>query len=279
LHAHYGQYFGVDEVLFEGGSDHQRLVIFNNASLGRVMALDGVIQITEADEHIYSEIISHVPLFAHPAPRRVLIIGFGDGTVQSEVLKHRQLEQVVSVEIDDAVVQLCREYLPRNVGVLDDPRHQLVIADGVAYIEDSGPGFDVIICNSTDPQGPGAVLFTEAFYQACHARLNEGGVLVTQNGVPFLQAEELKNSAERFAPHFADWHFFRAAIPTYVGGDMAFGWAARDHSLRAIAPATLRQRWQAAAISTRYYNPEVHLAAFALPQAWLNVIGKVDNQS
>jgi spermidine synthase len=152
-----------------------------------------------------------------------------------------------------------------------------VIDDGMRFVATTEARFDVIISDSTDPIGPGEVLFSENFYQACHRCLNEGGVLVTQNGTPFMQLDTVRNTAGRMNGLFADWHFYQAAVPTYIGGAMTFAWGATDPALRQVSLQTLRQRFVASGIATRYYNPEIHQGAFALPQYVLQAIGKPAN--
>ena len=166
-----------------------------------------------------------------------------------------------------AVVELSKKYLRCICGeAFEDPRTNLVITDGVAFMAEEGPLYDVIIIDSTDPVGPGEQLFSDAFYASCHKRLTPGGILVTQNGVPFLQAGELKNSVAAMKRLFKDGGCYLATVPTYVGGPMAFGWATDNESLRHVSVETLSERFTASGIETRYYTPEVHLAAFALPR-------------
>lgn len=278
LYDGYGQRFSVDRMLHEVRTEHQHLVIFENARMGRVMALDGVIQTTEADEFIYHEMLTHVPILAHGAAKRVLIIGGGDGGMLREVAKHASVEHITMVEIDGTVVDMCKEFLPNHSqGAFDDARLNLVIDDGMRFVATTTEKFDVIISDSTDPIGPGEVLFSENFYQACHRCLNEGGVLVTQNGTPFMQLDTVRNTAGRMNGLFADWHFYQAAVPTYIGGSMTFAWGATNPGLRQVDVATLAQRFAASGVQTRYYNPAIHQGAFALPQYVLQAIGKPAN--
>jgi spermidine synthase len=273
LHDVWGQRFRVDEILFETRTPHQHLLIFRNERMGRVLALDGVVQTTEADEFIYHEMLAHVPILAHGAVRRVLVIGVGDGGILREVTRHRGIERIVAVEIDRAVINLCAEYLPNHsAGALDDPRLDLVIADGLEYLRTATERFDVILTDSTDPIGPGAALFGESYFGLCRARLAEGGILATQNGVPFLQPEEFTATARHLAAHFADRHFFLAAVPTYVGGAMSFGWGAIDPAARRVPLADLEARFAESGLVTRYYTPEIHRAAFALPRYMLDLM-------
>jgi len=256
-----------ERVLYDSRTDLQRIVLFENAVFGRVMTLDDVVQTTEGDEFIYHEMLTHVPILAHGAAREVLIIGGGDGGMLEEALKHRTVERVTMVEIDRGVVDLSREYLPKICGqAFDDPRTDLVIADGVDYVGTCNRKFDVIIVDSTDPIGPAEVLFSDRFYRRCKACLTPGGILVTQNGVPFFQSAELSGTVRLLRPLFADVGCYLAAVPTYVGGLMALGWASDRASLRTVAQDVLEQRFADAAIETRYYTPAAHRGAFALPK-------------
>jgi spermidine synthase len=275
LYDAYGQAFRIDEMLYEVKTDHQHLIIFHNAQFGRVLVLDGVVQTTEKDEFIYHEMLTHVPILAFGQVRKVLIIGGGDGGMLREVTRHQQIEGVTQVEIDRAVIDMCRTHLPNHSqGAYDDPRVNIVIDDGLNYVRTTSEQFDVIISDSTDPIGPGLSLFKEDFYAQCKRCLTPGGVLATQNGVAFMQLDEIKTTAGRLSRVFGDWHFFTAAVPTYIGGVMAFAWATDNRALRSTDIESLKARYSASGIQTRYYNPEIHLAAFALPQYVLNAIGK-----
>ena len=278
LYEGYGQRFRMEKMLHEVRTEHQHLVIFQNPRMGRVMALDGVIQTTEADEFIYHEMLTHVPILAHGLAKRVLIIGGGDGGMLREVAKHATVEHITMVEIDGTVVEMCKEFLPNHSrGAFEDPRLNLVIDDGMRFVATTQEKFDVIISDSTDPIGPGEVLFSENFYQACHRCLNEGGILVTQNGTPFMQMSEVQTTAGRMSGLFADWHFYQAAVPTYIGGAMTFAWGSTNTQYRKLSVDTLRQRFAGSGIVTRYYNPEIHIGAFALPQYVLHALNKPSN--
>lgn len=273
LYDSYGQEFAVDKVYFENKTDHQHLVIFENAKFGRVMALDGIIQTTEADEFIYHEMLTHVPLIAHGKVKRVLIIGGGDGGMLREVCKHSSVEHITQVEIDNQVVEMCKEYLPNHsAGAYDDPRVNVVIDDGANFVRECEDHFDVIISDSTDPIGPGDVLFTSDFYENCKKCLTSGGILVTQNGVAYMQLDEVTTTAKRLQPYFSDQSFYCAAVPTYIGGVMTFAWASDNHELRQLSIDDIAQRFKAANIKCRYYNPAIHVASFALPQYILDAL-------
>jgi spermidine synthase len=265
LYPDYRQSLRIDRLLYDSATGHQRLQVFENARFGRVLTLDGVVQTTEGDEFIYHEMMAHVPILAHGRVRRVLIIGGGDGGMAREVLRHRAVEHVTMVEIDAGVVDFSKRYLPSlSAGAFDDPRLTLVIADGAAFVAESREAFDVILVDSTDPIGPGEVLFTDTFYGRARARLTPGGILVTQNGVPFLQPGELTNTLRALQALFRDASCYLATIPTYAGGPMAFGWGT-DSRARTVSLSALRERFAASGLAPRYYTPEVHKAAFALP--------------
>ena len=266
------QQFRIDKMYFENKTDHQHLMIFHNAQLGRVMTLDGVVQTTEADEFVYHEMMTHVPILAHGSVQRVLIIGGGDGGILREVLRH-YVGHVTQVEIDEAVVEMAKQYLPNHsAGAYDDDRLNLVIADGMDFVRRCDEEFDVIIVDSTDPIGPGEVLFTDDFYAQAKRCLTEGGVLVTQNGVPFFQPDELKTTHRRLQNQFVDAHFYCAPIPTYYGGFMSFGWASDNVQLRHVDLHKIEARFEAAELKCRYYNPAIHRASFALPQYMLDMM-------
>ena len=266
LYPFYRQSLSIDRLLYDSKTEHQRIQVFENAKWGRVMTLDGVVQTTEGDNFIYHEMLTHVPILAHGSARRVLIIGGGDGGMAREALRHRTVEHVTMVEIDPSVVEFCRELMPElSQGAFDDPRLELVIADGADFMQSSEDSFDVIIIDSTDPVGPGEVLFTETFYGHAARRLTQHGILVTQNGVPFMQGEELTGTMRAFKALFADWSCYLATVPTYAGGPMAFGWGSQGNA-RDVPLAELETRFAAAGIDTAYYTPAVHKGAFALPR-------------
>jgi len=265
LHDDHAQALREDRVLYDSQTDHQRLRVFENPTFGRVLTLDDVVQVTEGDNFIYHEMLSHVPILAHGAVRRVLIIGGGDGGMAREVLRHASIDHVTMIEIDAGVVNFSKQYLPTiSAGAFDDPRLHLTIADGARYMRDTANRFDVIIVDSTDPVGPGEVLFTDSFYAHAKRALAPGGILVTQNGVPFLQGNELTDTMRAFKALFTDATCYLATVPSYAGGPMAFGWGT-DGAARQTMLAEVQKRFAASGIVTKYYTPEVHQAAFALP--------------
>jgi len=260
--------YEVGRVLHEAKTKHQHLVLFEHKFFGKMLMLDGATQITSRDEYVYQEMMSHVPLFAHGKAKDVLIIGGGDCGIAEEVLKHKSVKRLTQVEIDASVVAFARKYYPEfTKPVFADKRFESVIDDGAKFVATTERRFDVIIIDSTDPQGPGAVLFTKAFYADCKRCLSKGGVLVTQNGVPFLQADELKTSLRHFRSLFKDSTCYVAAVPTYVGGHMAMGFATDNTALRQTSVKDIASRYaRAGRFATRYWTPDLHVGAFALPR-------------
>src|SRR5947207_7986578 len=266
--------YEVKRVLYELETEHQHLVLFEHPFFGKMLMLDGATQVTTADEFVYHEMMSHVPILAHGHAEEVLIVGGGDCGVAEEVLKHKSVKRLTQVEIDASVVEFAKRHFPEFTGpVFADKRFDLVIADGMKYVAKTDRRFDVIIVDSTDPQGPGKVLFSQKFYAACKRCMNKGAVLVTQNGVPMFQPNELASSVAKFRRLFADGTCYVAAIPTYIGGHMAMGWASDDRRLRQTPVKMLAARYRkAGSFSTRYWTPEVHAAAFALPRFIADVV-------
>ncbi|HVU41292.1 MAG TPA: polyamine aminopropyltransferase [Xanthobacteraceae bacterium] len=272
--------FKVEKVLYEMHTEHQHLVLFEQPFFGKMLMLDGATQITKKDEFIYQEMMSHVPLFAHGNARDVLIVGGGDCGIAEEVLKHKSVRRLTQVEIDPAVVEFAKEHFSEfTKPVFADDRFESVIDDGMKYVARTERRFDAIIVDSTDPQGPGKVLFSHKFYAACKRCLNKAGVLVTQNGVPIFQPDELASSVSKFRKLFADGTSYVAAVPTYIGGHMAMGWATDNKSLRQTPVKTIAARYRkAGSFPTKYWTPEVHAAAFALPRFIADTVAKAGKQ-
>jgi spermidine synthase len=217
-----------------------------------------------------------VPLFAHGNARDVLIIGGGDCGIAEEVLKHKTVKRLTQVEIDPKVVEFAKEHFPEFTGpVFSDKRFESIIGDGAKYVARTDRRYDVIIVDSTDPMGPGKILFGEKFYAGCKRCLNAGGVLTTQNGVPFFQKNELTSTMKKFRRLFADATCYVAAIPIYVGGHMAMGFATDDKRLRRHSANTIARRYRkAGGFVTKYWTPEVQVAAFAQPRFIADLVAK-----
>jgi spermidine synthase len=260
--------YEVERVLYELQTEHQHLVLFEHPFFGKMLMLDGATQVTTADEFVYHEMMTHVPILAHGNAKEVLIVGGGDCGIAEEVIKHKSVKRLTQVEIDASVVEFSKEHFPEfTKPVFADKRFDLVIDDGMNYVAKTDRRFDVIIVDSTDPQGPGEVLFSDKFYAACRRCMTKGAVMVTQNGVPIFQAGELTAAIAKLRRLFADGTCYVAAIPTYVGGHMAMGFATDNANLRKTSVKTITDRYRkAGSFATKYWTPEVHVAAFALPR-------------
>ncbi|MBW2735775.1 MAG: polyamine aminopropyltransferase [Deltaproteobacteria bacterium] len=259
------QSLSIKTLLYHDKSELQEVVIFDNPLCGRVLAIDGAIQTTERDEYIYHEMLVHVPLMAHGAAEDVLIIGGGDGGALEELLKH-PVKRATLVEVDRRVIDLSREHLRSICGAaFEDVRSEVVITDGARFIAGTDQRFDIILVDAPDPVGPAKALFTEAFYQNCKRCLKPGGIVVTQNGVPWMQRDELFHSLRALNESFVDTTAYLAPVPTYNGGFLAFGWATDEESYRQHDVHELHQRLVSRPLGARYYNADIHLGSFALP--------------
>lgn len=258
--------YQVDKTLVSERSPFQDLMLIENRHFGRVLMLDGATQLTTADEFIYHEMLAHVPFFAHGHVRDVLIIGGGDCGLAEEVLKHRGVRRVVQVEIDARVIETSRRYLGDiNAGVFNDDRFHLRVGDGAAFLDGVDERFDLILIDSTDPGGAATKLFTAAFYRTVRRALRAGGIVVAQAGVPFLQPDEFQSALTHLAGAFRYVNCYLIASPSYFGGHLAFAFASDACAPDKVSLGDLRARHQAADLQLRYYTPEVHQAAFALP--------------
>ena len=268
--------YEVEKVLYELQTEHQHLVLFQQKFFGKVLMLDGATQVTTKDEFVYHEMMTHVPILAHGKAREVLIVGGGDCGIAEEVLKHKSVKRLTQVEIDASVVEFSKEHFPEfTKPVFADKRFDLIIDDGMKYVARTDRRFDVIIVDSTDPLGPGKILFSNEFYAACKRCMAKGAVMVTQNGVPIFQPEELTKGISKFLRLFADGTCYVAAIPTYVGGHMAMGWATDNKKLRQVSEKTIAARYaKAGRFATKYWSPAVHKAAFAQPRFIAELVAK-----
>ena len=286
LYPHWGQRFQVKRELARVQSAFQDILVFESYSHGRVMVLDGCIQITEADEFVYQEMLGHVPLLEHGDAKRVLIIGAGDGGVLRRVLLHRNVARAVMVEIDGEVIKLAREHLPSIGGAAwADPRAEIIVGDGIDYVARApGESFDVIIVDSTDPAGVGEVLFTDVFYEDCARILSSRGIVVNQCGVPFMQGSELTETSARRRAFFPFVSAYVAAVPTYVGGYMTLGIASKAAGVATHSAAEIgaRAAQQGIAGTSSYWTPEIHVGSFNLPpyiQRLLSTVGSISSAS
>lgn len=254
----------VSEWLFSQETPYQQVDVFRTPEFGTVLALGGVINVSERDEIGYHEMLAHVPLFAHPNPRRVLIIGGGDGGTLREVVKHPQVEEAVMVEIDEVVVEQCKIHLPKVASAFDHPKAELIIGDGLAYVNDApDASFDVILVDSTDPVDAGVVLFTPEFYAACHRVLRADGILVPQSDSIVYQPARVAGVGKMLREQFERVDFYTSIVPTYPGSLWAFAFASKGpHPVEGLDS----ERVAALDAQLSYYHEDLHRAAFALPK-------------
>jgi spermidine synthase len=254
----------VDRQLYSGRSDFQRIDVFESPELGRFLTLDGYMMLTERDEFIYHEMITHVPMAVHPDARDILVIGAGDGGVVRELTRYESVRAIDMVEIDPLVVDVCKKYLPQTACRLDDPRVTIYYEDGLKFVRTKRGAYDLIIVDSTDPFGPGEGLFTREFYGNCYNALRDDGIMVNQHESPFYgaDAEACRRAHKRIVESFPISRVYQAHIPTYPSGHWLFGFASKKyHPVRDLAAA----RWGRNGLATRYYTTNLHVGAFALP--------------
>ena len=254
--------------LFREESAYQKIEVLDTYAYGRMLACDNMVMCTEYDEYVYHEMIAHVPMLTHPDPRKVLVIGGGDGGTIREVLKHDSIEEVVMVEIDERVIEASKQHLPTLSRAFDDERLHLIVDDGIKYVQQSpSDTFDVVIVDSTDPVGPARGLFTEGFYRDIHRILNDQGVMITQSESPRFNVEVYQEVYTTFKRIFGDDAVFSylVFIPTYPTGMWSFSYSSKGHTHPWKHLDEERASAFASAHALQYYNPEVHRAAFALP--------------
>ena len=254
----------VDRQIYSGRSEFQRIDVFESDEFGRFLTLDGYMMLTEKDEFIYHEMITHVPMAVHPNVRDVLVIGAGDGGVIRELARYDGIQHIDLVEIDELVVEVCKRYLPKTACRLDDPRVSAHYEDGVRFVRSCENQYDLIIVDSTDPFGPGEGLFTKEFYGSCYKALREDGIMVNQHESPFYKedAAAMQQAHRRIAQSFPVCRVYQAHIPTYPSGHWLFGFASKKyHPVYDLNAAA----WNLRGISTGYYNTKLHAGAFALP--------------
>ncbi len=262
--------FLIDKLVFKGKTSYQDVLIFDNSIYGRVVVLDGIVQLSERDEFIYHEIISHPILFSHPNPQKVLIIGGGDGGALREVLKH-PVKQVFLVDIDKKAVELFKKYIPFvSKGSFRDKRTKVFFKDGRKFIKNFQNFFDVVIIDSNDPTGPSLPLFSRKFYEDVGGALKKDGVMITLIG-SFLDFETLiKKTIKKLRTIFPKVRLYRVAIPSYHCGDFCFIGASKKIDLGKVNFKKIEKRFQKIKGKNqfKYYSPEIHLATITLPKIW-----------
>lgn len=254
----------IDKQLVSLQSDFQRIDIFESKEFGRILTLDGYLMVTEKDEFIYHDMITHVPMATNPGIKKVLVIGAGDGGTVRELLRYKTIEDIDMVEIDEEVVKVCKEYLPVTACGLTDERVHLYFEDGLKYVRRYENKYDLIIVDSTDPFGPGEGLFTKEFYGNCYRALREDGILVNQHESMYYSsyAASMKRAHQRIKDSFPIAKIYQAHIPTYPSGHWLFGFASKKFDPVKDLDG---DRWNQLGLKTRYYNTDLHVGSFAIP--------------
>ena len=254
----------VKQHLYTGKSEFQDVDVFESEEFGKFLTLDGLMMVTEKDEFIYHDMITHVAMATKPDVKKVLVIGGGDGGTVRELTRYEHIEKIDMVEIDKLVVDVSREYLPITASKLDDPRVTLYFEDGIKFVADTKEIYDLILVDSTDPIGPGEGLFTTEFYQNCFKILSDDGILVNQSESPYYDqfSHEMRRAHKKIKNIFPISKVYQFHMPTYPSGHWLFGFASKK--LDPIKDVDF-DRWKAFGLKTKYYNPQLHLGAFALP--------------
>ncbi len=264
--------WAVTEVLFSGRSEFQTVDVVETKAYGTMLLLDGLVMITDADEFIYHEMISHIPLCLHPNPKRVLVIGGGDGGTVREILKHKSVEEVILCEIDDMVIEQSKRFFPQVANCLKpgvDPRVKVRVGDGVAFIKELKNEMDVILVDSTDPIGPGEGLFSREFYRNVAGALKQGGLMAAQSESPWFTKDALSRIHRNISGGFKHRKSYVAPIPTYPRGSWSWTVAAQEP----IDPAKFNgERFSKVENSLQYLSRDLMTGAFALPRFYLDKI-------
>ena len=273
LYKKYNQNITIEKIITSQNSKFQNILIFDSKYFGRILTLDKVIQITEFDHFYYSEMLSHVPIITHGKVERVLIIGGGDGAIAHEVLKHNSIKEVFICEIDQDVINLSTKYLKKiNFGSLKNPKVKIIIEDASQFIKRNNfkNYFDLIIADRPDPIGPGKNLFKIKFYKDIKNILSNSGIAVFQNGVPFFQKKELKDTMKHLKSTFNYSGVYLTVVPTYIGGYMALTWS--SNAIDISKQVNLNKYSKVInKLNTQYYTKEIHYTSFILPQ-WIKAI-------
>ena len=252
----------VEKVLFSGQSEFQTVDVVETKGHGKMLLNDGLIMVTERDEFAYHDMITHVPLFVHPNPKQVLVIGGGDGGTAREVIRHPSVENCTMVEIDAMVVDACKQHIPQTSSALNDDRITLIIGDGVKFVKETEQKFDVIIVDSKDPIGPAQPLFGEEFYQDVYNCLSDDGIVVSQGESSWYAMDIQKSLLSVLNTVFEKSYLYSFSNLTYPGGLWSFTFASKKYHPTQDFDAN---RVKESNLDFEYYNEQLHTAAFALP--------------
>jgi spermidine synthase len=254
----------VKETLCHFQTPFQDLAVIDTVQFGKMLVLDGMVQTTEKDEFVYHEMIAHIAMQSHPDPKNVLVVGGGDGGVIREVVKYDSVETATLVEIDEAVIEMSKKYLPDISCGLSDPRVNVLVADGIEHVNQSTGKYDVILVDSTEPVGPAVGLFAEEFYAGIYRALKKDGILVAQTESPFFNRDLIENVYARIGRVFPLTKLYLASVPTYPSGLWSFTVGSKCYD-----PQECRQK----PVSTKYYNFAVHKGCFGLPNFVSELLG------
>ena len=257
---HFGITARIIRTLHTEQTPFQKLDMVETAEFGNMLILDGMVMTTQKDEFVYHEMVAHVPLFTHPNPENVLVVGGGDGGVIREVLKHPSVKKATLVEIDGKVIECSKKYLPEIAGQLDDPRVEVKVDDGFMHIAQSENEYDVIMVDSTEPVGPTVNLFTKGFYAGIAKALKEDGIFVAQTDNPWFKADLIRNVYRDVKEIFPVTRLYTANIPTYPSGLWTFTLGSKKYDPLAVSDDRFHD------IDTKYYTKELHKACFVLPK-------------
>lgn len=262
-----GQAFSleVEEVYETVKSKYQDVIFFKSKNYGNVLVLDGVIQITERDQASYQEMICHTPILAHKAPENVLIVGGGDGGVMFNALMHKDVKKVTLCEIDEVVLEKCKKYFPAFASAWQDKRIEVCCRDGFEFLKERAGEYDVIICDSSDPEGPAEALFTRKFYELMKGALRPGGIVCTQAECIWLHAKIIKQLVDDCRTLFKNVEYSYITIPTYPSGTIGFVICSDDAEPRKPQRTPVEAMGAETAAKLQYYSPDVHAASFVLP--------------
>lgn len=261
----------VEEQLYSAQSPFQRIDVFQSKEFGRFFTLDGLMMVTEKDEFIYHDMITHVAMATNPNIKKVLVIGAGDGGTVRELTRYSTIEHIDMVEIDKMVVDVCIKYLPQTACKLNDERVNLLFEDGLKFVRTKVNEYDLIIVDSTDPFGPGEGLFTKEFYGNCFNALKEDGILVNQHETPYYDsyAKSMQRAHKRIKEFFPICRVYQAHIPTYPSGHWLFGFASKKYDPVKDLDA---EKWNKLGLKTKYYNTDIHTGSFALPNYVIDLL-------
>jgi spermidine synthase len=256
----YGITAKIKKTLHTEQTPFQKLDMIETEEFGTMLTLDGMVMTTERDEFVYHEMVAHVPLFTHPNPKHVLVVGGGDGGVIREVVKHPGVEKVTLVEIDDLVIETSKQYLPTIASAFSDPKVEVIVGDGFMHIAESTDAYDVIMVDSTEPVGPAVKLFEKGFYEGISRALKKDGIFVAQTDNPWFKADLIRQVFSDVSEIFPITRLYTANIPTYPSGLWTFTLGSKKYDPLQVKEERFHD------IETKYYTKELHAAAFALPK-------------